>query len=50
VRANFDSGILKLKLDQRAEAKPKQIKIGVNNGRNNGTPESRTVEAPKSAA
>jgi len=46
VKANYDSGILKLELDKRAEAKPKQIKIGVNHG----TAESRTVEAPKSAA
>jgi len=46
VQANYDSGILKLELDKRAEAKPKQIKIGVTGG----APQNRTVEAPKAAA
>ncbi|AXC10637.1 heat shock protein, Hsp20 family [Acidisarcina polymorpha] len=46
VKASYDSGILKLELDKRAEAKPKQIKIGVNGA----TPETRTVEASKTAA
>jgi HSP20 family protein len=46
VKANYDSGVLRLELDKRAEAKPKQIKIGVTTG----APENRTVEAPKAAA
>jgi len=46
VKANYDSGVLKLELDKRAEAKPKQIKIGVTSG----NPENRTVEASKPAA
>ena len=29
VKAQYDSGVLKLELNKRAEAKPKQIKIGV---------------------
>jgi HSP20 family protein len=46
VKANYDSGVLRLELDKRAEAKPKQIKIGVTNG----AADHRTVEAPKAAA
>jgi HSP20 family protein len=45
VKANYDSGVLKLELDKRAEAKPKQIKVGVTNG----TPDNRTVEGQKPA-
>jgi len=45
VKASYDSGILKLELAKKAEAKPKQIKIEVNGS----APENRTVEA-KSAA
>ncbi len=29
VKAQYDSGVLKLELNKRAEAKPKQIKIGI---------------------
>ena len=46
VKASYDSGILKLELAKKAEAKPKQIKIDVNGS----TSENRTVEAAKSAA
>jgi len=46
VKASYDSGILKLELAKKAEAKPKQIKIEVNGS----APENRTVEAAKSAA
>ncbi len=46
VKASYDSGILKLELDKRAEAKPKQIKISVTGA----NPDNRTVEAAKSAA
>src|SRR5271170_6127525 len=46
VKASYDSGILKLELAKKAEAKPKQIKIDVNSS----APENRTVEATKSAA
>ncbi len=47
VKAEYDSGVLKLELNKRAEAKPKQIKIGV--GRR-GHDEKRPIEAAKSAA
>jgi HSP20 family protein len=46
VKAEYDSGVLKLELNKRAEAKPKQIKIGVSSA----TAEKRPVEAAKSAA
>ncbi len=46
VKAEYDSGVLKLELNKKAEAKPKQIKIGVSSV----TPEKRPVEAAKSAA
>jgi HSP20 family protein len=29
VQANYDKGILKIKLSKKAEAKPKQIKVNV---------------------
>jgi len=45
VKASYDSGVLKLEMAKKAEAKPKQIKIGVNAS----APENRTVEAAKSA-
>jgi len=45
VKADYDSGVLKLELNKRAEAKPKQIKIGIN-----GASSNQTVEATKSAA
>ncbi len=32
VEANYDKGILKISLAKRAEAKPKQIKVGAGNG------------------
>ena len=46
VKAQSESGILKLELNKRAEPKPKQIKIGVRSA----APENQTVEAAKSAA
>ncbi len=45
VKAQYDAGVLKLELNKRAEAKPKQIKIGVTGA----APESKTVEAGKAA-
>ena len=45
VKASYDAGVLRIELEKRAEAKPKQIKIDVNSS----APEKRTVEA-KSAA
>jgi HSP20 family protein len=45
VKAQYDAGVLKLELNKRAEAKPKQIKIGVTGV----APESKTVEAGKAA-
>ncbi len=32
VKADYDAGVLKLELNKRAEAKPKQIKIGIGGG------------------
>jgi HSP20 family protein len=29
VKANYDAGVLKIELEKRAEAKPKQIKVAV---------------------
>jgi HSP20 family protein len=42
VEANYENGVLRVKLAKRAEAKPKQIKIGVGG--------SKTIEAGKSKA
>lgn len=39
VNASYDSGVLKIRLAKRAEAKPKQIKIGVNS--------QKTIEGKK---
>jgi HSP20 family protein len=46
IKAQYDSGILKLELNKRAEAKPKQIKIGVSGA----TQESPNAEGSKAAA
>jgi HSP20 family protein len=46
VKAEYDSGILKLELNRKAEAKPKQIKIGVSSV----TPKKQAVDPAKSAA
>ena len=43
VKANYDSGVLKLELNKKAEARPKQIKIGV-------TSENRPIQGAKTAA
>lgn len=42
VEANYENGVLRVKLAKRAEAKPKQIKIGVGG--------AKTIEAGKSKA
>jgi HSP20 family protein len=42
VEANYENGVLQVKLAKRAEAKPKQIKIGVGG--------SKTIEAGKGKA
>jgi HSP20 family protein len=39
VQASYDAGVLKLELEKRAEAKPKQIKVSVGG--------SKPIEAPK---
>jgi HSP20 family protein len=44
VKASYDSGILKLELNKKTEAKPKQIKIGVTSEKN------QPIEASKPAA
>ncbi len=43
VKANYDSGVLKLELNKKAEAKPKQIKVGVSS-------QNKPIEASKPAA
>jgi HSP20 family protein len=43
VKASYESGVLRLELNKKAEAKPKQIKIGIN-------ADNRPVEANKPAA
>ncbi|MGC1293494.1 MAG: Hsp20/alpha crystallin family protein [Alloacidobacterium sp.] len=40
VAASYDAGVLKIELEKRAEAKPKQIKVSVGG--------SKPIEAPKS--
>jgi HSP20 family protein len=45
VKAQYDAGILKLELNKRAEAKPKQIKIGIGSAN-----APQTVESGKAAA
>jgi HSP20 family protein len=44
VKANYDSGVLKLELNKKAEAKPKQIKVGVTSEK------KQPIDASKSAA
>ena len=48
VKATYDSGVLRLELNKRSEAKPKQIKIGINS--HAATPAPQAVEAGKTAA
>ena len=43
VQADYDKGVLKIKLEKRAEAKPRQIKIGV------GSAKTLEGKEPKSA-
>ena len=44
IEANYDKGVLKIQLAKKAEAKPKQIKIGVSSGK------TLEVKGAKSAA
>ncbi len=44
VQADYDKGVLKIHLNKRAEAKPKQIKVNV------GAGQQKTIEAGKSKA
>lgn len=44
VEANYDKGVLSLRLAKRAEAKPKQIKVNV------GAGQQKTIEADKGKA
>ena len=48
VKAQYNSGVLKLELNKRAEAKPKQIKIGVSTAP--AVTENKTGEAGNAAA
>lgn len=41
IHAHYDNGVLKVTLPKRAEAKPKQIKVGISKG------EGKTLEAGK---
>jgi len=51
VRANYDKGVLKIELAKKAEAKPKQIKIGVGSGKQAPASEKTLEGKPaKSAA
>ena len=48
VKANYDNGVLKIRLAKRAEAKPKQIKVTVGGQKLEGKkPESTTTAAAK---
>jgi len=44
VQANYDKGVLKIKLEKKAEAKPKQIKVNV------GSQKTLEAKEPKSAS
>jgi len=44
IEANYDKGVLKIQLAKKAEAKPKQIKIGV------GSAKTLEAKAPGKAA
>ena len=46
VNASYDSGVLKIELSKRADAKPKQIKVNISGGKTPG----KTVEGTKTAA
>jgi HSP20 family protein len=43
VNASYDSGVLKIELSKRAEAKPKQIRVNISGGKSLG----KTVEGAK---
>jgi len=45
VKAQYDSGVLRIELQRRAEAKPKQIKIGVNSS--SGQPQQGEAAKPE---
>jgi HSP20 family protein len=45
VQADYDKGVLKIHLNKRAEAKPKQIKVNIGAGQ-----QQRTIEAGKGKA
>jgi HSP20 family protein len=49
VQANYDKGVLNIKLAKKAEAKPKQIKIGVGSS-NQGSQKTLESKPAKSAA
>ena len=46
VSADYDNGVLKLKLAKKAEAKPKQIKVNIGQGQQ----QQKTIEAGKGRA
>ena len=46
IQAEYENGVLKLKLEKRAETKPKQIKVNV--GQASGTSGAKQVESVKS--
>lgn len=47
VSANYDKGVLKIKLAKKAEARPKQIKVNVGSEK---TPEAKSVKSTGQAA
>jgi HSP20 family protein len=49
VQAKYDAGVLRIELERRAEAKPKQVKIGVTSSNGQKPVEANTTEN-KSAA
>jgi HSP20 family protein len=50
VAANYDAGVLTITLNKKAEAKPKQVKIGVSSGAQAEAAKPKQVEAKASAA
>jgi HSP20 family protein len=50
VKADYDAGVLSIKLEKRAEAKPKQIKVQVGNAPKQVESAAKPVESGKTAA
>ncbi len=50
VKADYENGVLRVTLEKRAEAKPKQIQVNVGSGSSGKQIESKPVESTKPAA